>query len=104
MSRVLLLSAYDAESHRRWRKGLVKHLPDFDWTVLTLPPRFFSWRIRGNPLSWAFLERKTLEKEYDCLLATSMVDLAVLRGYCTYAGLPANAPLFSRKSICLSDS
>jgi hypothetical protein len=46
--RVLLLSPYDAHSHRRWRKGLVAAFPDWQWTVLTLPPRFFLWRVRGN--------------------------------------------------------
>src|SRR5690606_31607509 len=57
--RILLLSAYDADSHRRWREGLVRELPQHAWTVLALPPRHFSWRIRGNALSWAFGERDT---------------------------------------------
>ena len=78
--RVLLLSAYDAPSHRRWRKGLVATLPDWDWTVLALPPRHFSWRIRGNSLTWSFAERSTLEQVYDVLIATSMTDLSALKG------------------------
>ncbi|GAB2517807.1 tRNA-queuosine alpha-mannosyltransferase domain-containing protein [Microbulbifer agarilyticus] len=79
--RVLLLSAYDAESHKRWRKGLAAAFPDWHWTVLTLPPRYFSWRIRGNSLSWAMgPERATLEQPYDLLIVTSMTDLSALRG------------------------
>ncbi|MBV0932751.1 tRNA-queuosine alpha-mannosyltransferase domain-containing protein [Marinobacterium weihaiense] len=78
--RVLLLSAYDALSHRYWRQGLVDALPMYDWTVLTLPPRFFAWRVRGNSLSWAFNERITLQQPYDLIVATSMVDLTGLRG------------------------
>jgi glycosyltransferase involved in cell wall biosynthesis len=78
--RILLLSAYDAVSHRVWREGLVRHLDEHDWTVLTLPPRFFAWRSRGNPLSWVFSERETLEKGYDLIVATSMTDLAELKG------------------------
>lgn len=78
--RVLLLSAYDAASHQRWRQGLVAQFPDHDWQVLVLPARHFSWRIRGNSLSWAFGERAMLERPYDLILATSMVDLATLRG------------------------
>ncbi len=78
--RVLLLSAYEAASHKRWRTGLVQQLGDWDWTVLSLPPRFFSWRIHGNPMTWAFLERETLEQDYDLLLATSMTDVTTLRG------------------------
>ncbi|AQQ68013.1 glycosyl transferase family 1 [Microbulbifer agarilyticus] len=79
--RILLLSAYDAESHRRWRRGLVAAFPDWHWTVLTLPPRYFSWRIRGNSLSWGMgAERPVLEQPYDLLIATSMTDLSALRG------------------------
>ncbi len=78
--RVLLLSAYAARSHEAWRLSLEQGLPDWRWTVLSLPPRHFSWRVRGNPLSWAFSEQEALAAEYDLLLATSMVDLATLRG------------------------
>ena len=80
MTRILLLSAYDAHSHRRWRQGLVDVFPEWHWTVLTLPPRNFLWRVRGNSLSWAFSERETLEQPYDLLLATTMTDLSALRG------------------------
>jgi len=78
--RILLLSAYDAHSHRRWRQGLVAAFPEWQWTVLTLPPRYFSWRIRGNSLSWAFSERNTLQQPYDVVVATSMTDLSALKG------------------------
>jgi len=79
--RILLLSAYDADSHKYWRQGLQKYLPEHHWTVLTLPPRHFSWRIRGNSLSWAFQEQECLQQDYDLLLASSMVDLSALRGF-----------------------
>jgi glycosyltransferase involved in cell wall biosynthesis len=78
--KILVLSAYHADSHRSWLDGLTAHLPDIEWTVLTLPPRYFSWRIRGNSLSWAMLERETLLGPYDVVLATSMTDLSALRG------------------------
>ena len=78
--RILLLSAYDAHSHRRWRQGLVDAFPGWQWTVLTLPPRNFLWRIRGNSLSWAFSEREVLEQPYDLVIATSMTDLSTLKG------------------------
>ncbi|MYM62556.1 DUF3524 domain-containing protein [Pseudomaricurvus sp. HS19] len=81
MTRVLLLSAYDAESHRYWRRGLVEAFPEWQWQELTLPPRYFSWRIRGNSLSWAFSARELLEQPYDLLITTSMTDLAALRGF-----------------------
>ena len=78
--RILLLSAYDAVSHRQWREGLVAALPEHEWTVLALPPRHFRWRIRSNSLSWGVGEHSILNQEFDCLIATSMVDLATLKG------------------------
>ncbi|AZT83375.1 DUF3524 domain-containing protein [Marinobacter sp. NP-4(2019)] len=77
--RVLLLSAYDAGSHKRWREQLVASQPAFDWHVLALPPRFFRWRIRGNALTW--LQEPSLQEHWDLLLVTSMVDLASIRGF-----------------------
>lgn len=76
--RILLLSAYDAASHRRWRNQLVAMFPDHHWQTLTLAPRFFQWRIRGNPVSW--LDEPCLQQPWDLIVATSMVDLATLRG------------------------
>ncbi len=78
--KVLLLSAYAAQSHVYWQEGLLAMFPRWQWSVLTLPPRHFSWRVRGNPLYWALAERETLETAYDLVIATSMVDLATLRG------------------------
>ncbi|WP_417226800.1 tRNA-queuosine alpha-mannosyltransferase domain-containing protein [Amphritea sp.] len=79
--KILLLSAYDAASHRYWHQGVMENLSQHQWTLLTLPPRYFSWRIRGNSLSWAMNERETLEQPYDLVIATSMTDLSALRGF-----------------------
>ena len=78
--RVLLLSAYAARSHIHWQNALVAMFPQWSWRHLSLPPRHFSWRVRGNPLYWAIAEREVLEAQYDLLVVTSMVDLATLRG------------------------
>ncbi|AWF82099.1 DUF3524 domain-containing protein [Microbulbifer sp. A4B17] len=79
--KVLLLSAYDADSHKRWREGLVKAFPEWQWTLLTLPPRYFSWRIRGNSLSWGRGKpAQVLKQGWDLIVATSMTDLSALRG------------------------
>jgi glycosyltransferase involved in cell wall biosynthesis len=78
--RILLLSAYDAMSHRMWRGRLLEMFPGHTWTQLVLPPRHFNWRIRGNSLQWALNEKDLLNQGYDLLIATSMVDLASLRG------------------------
>ena len=78
--KILLLSAYHAHSHQYWCDGLIAHLPAHHFTLLTLPPRYFSWRVRGNALTWAAFNREILSEHYDVLLATSMVDVATLRG------------------------
>lgn len=79
--KILLLSAYDAESHRYWWQGLKSHLHEHEWTVLTLPARYFSWRIRSNSLTWAYTQTELLNQEYDLVLATSMTDLSALKGF-----------------------
>jgi glycosyltransferase involved in cell wall biosynthesis len=74
---ILLLSAYRADSHGAWADWLVRGNPQVRWQRLELPGRHFRWRIRGNALSW--LDRLP-EDAPDRVLATSMVDLATLRG------------------------
>lgn len=79
--KILLLSAYDTDSHKSWCQGLMQHLPEFEWHYATLPGRYFSWRIRGNPLSWLWGEQADVfSQAFDLVIATSMVDVATLRG------------------------
>lgn len=80
--KILLLSAYDADSHQYWRSSLVNQFPEFEWECMTLPARYFSWRIRGNSMSWAFgPDSEILHQSFDLIIATSMTDLASLRGF-----------------------
>ena len=78
--RIILLSAYDAMSHKIWRGRLLEMFPEHTWTQLVLPPRHFNWRIRGNSLQWALNEKDLLNQDYDLIIATSMVDVATLKG------------------------
>ncbi len=84
---IWLLSAYRADSHAAWADWLVENHPDIEWQRLELPGRHFRWRIRGNPLSWLdVLPQQTP----DHILATSMVDLATLKGlHPRLAAIPA---------------
>lgn len=85
--RAWLLSAYHGDSHAWWTDWLIAAIDTVDWQLFSLPGRHFRWRIRGNPLSWwDALPQDTP----DLLVATSMVDLATLRGlHPRLAGVPA---------------
>lgn len=74
---IWLLSAYRSASHAAWADWLTGHFTHIQWHKLELPGRHFRWRIRGNPLSW--LHQLPAEIP-DLILATSMVDLATLKG------------------------
>jgi glycosyltransferase involved in cell wall biosynthesis len=72
-----LLSAYAADSHRAWAEWVVGSQTQFAWRRFELPGRHFRWRIRGNPLSWLDALPATRPA---LILASSMVDLATLKG------------------------
>ncbi len=72
-----LLSAYRSESHAAWADWLCETFKEYHWQRLELPGRHFRWRIRGNPLSWL---NQLPENTPQLIIATSMVDLATLRG------------------------
>lgn len=74
---IWILSAYAALSHRVWARTLMARLPEQDWHLFELPGRHFKWRIRGNPLTW--LDQLPVDPP-ECIVATSMVDLATLKG------------------------
>ncbi len=78
--RILLLSAYDAVSHRYWWRWLSETLNEYHWTCLPLPDRHFYWRVRSNAITYLSRHRDELERRYDLIVATSMTDLTTLRG------------------------
>ena len=86
MKKILLLSGYDAASHRYWRTILEQQLADYEWTQIAMPDRHFAWRVRGNSMGFAFTHREELKQHYDLLVVTSMVDLSSLIGFCPNLG------------------
>ena len=72
-----LLSAYRADSHAAWADWLLASQTQLHWHRVELPGRHFRWRIRGNPLSWL---DQLPDGIPDLIVATSMVDLATLKG------------------------
>lgn len=82
--RILLISAYEASSHKAWADSLMKGLGQHEWTYLSLPARHFAWRIRGNAMSFAFdpHNKPILDDSYDVVMATSMTDVTGLKAFC----------------------
>jgi glycosyltransferase involved in cell wall biosynthesis len=70
---VALLSPYHGGSHKAWAEGYQKY-SDHDVTLLTLPDRFWKWRMHGGAVTMArrFLAR---QQQFDVFLATDMLDL-----------------------------
>jgi len=91
--RILVLSPYQAYSHRIWVEQLVAGFPAIEWTVITLPARHFSWRIRSNPLQWHLQQSLSQIRQPDIILATSMTDLATFKGifHHRFGGVPVIA-------------
>lgn len=81
-----LLSAYDADSHKRWAQGLMSACAQsFEWDHHTMPARYFDWRVQGNALHWATQTWRAPK----CLVATSMTDLCNARGLVPALNVPA---------------
>jgi glycosyltransferase involved in cell wall biosynthesis len=77
--RVLFIEPYDGGSHRAFREGLTAH-SRHHLESLTLPPRFWKWRMRGAAVHFADLLNARSEWPYDLILTTDFLNLADLRG------------------------
>lgn len=79
--KLLLVSAYDATSHRGWAEQIIRGCPEYAWTPIYGAARNFAWALRGRPLQW-FLDPKlapVLEQEFSGVVVTSTVDLAAMK-------------------------
>lgn len=72
--RIALLESYYGGSHRVWADGY-KRFSRHDIDLITLPAQYWKWRMQGGAISLARL----LETKPDCILASSMLDLSILR-------------------------
>lgn len=68
-----LISPYHGGSHQSWANGYAKHSKN-DVRLLTLPDRFWKWRMHGGAIT---LARRFLAQNHlpDLILATDMLDL-----------------------------
>jgi len=92
--RLLAFDAYHGGSHAAFLDGWQSH-SRHRWTVLTLEPRHWRWRMRHGALTFArqVAARVADGAGWDALVCTDMVDLATFRGLAPppVAALPAVA-------------
>jgi len=86
MARVLLLSPYHGGSHQAFATGLIQH-SSHQIDLLSLPPRFWKWRMRGAGMLLAQRAKKR-RKPWDLVLASDMMNLAEFRSLSGLADLP----------------
>lgn len=79
--RVFLASSYHSGSHRSWADGYAA-ASGHDVHLITMPGSFWQWRLTGGYVTLAegVEEAVRHQGEPDVVLATSMVDVAGLRG------------------------
>ncbi len=69
----LFLEPFFGGSHREFAEGLIAH-SKHDIDLLTLPARFWKWRMRGAALY--FIEKAPALKSYDGLITTDLMSLS----------------------------
>lgn len=75
---ILFVEPYDGGSHRAFREGLTRR-SRHRIRALTLPPRFWKWRLRGSA-AW-FADRIEAERPpCDLIVATDYLNAADFRG------------------------
>jgi len=75
---IVFIESHDGGSHRDFREGLAAH-SRHRYTALTLPPRFWKWRMRGAA-AWFADELAARAPACDLILTTSLLNVADLRG------------------------
>lgn len=71
--KISIISPYHGGSHKAWAEGYQQH-SEHDVSLLTLPDRFWKWRMHGGAVT---LARQFMEngRSPDLILATDMLDL-----------------------------
>jgi glycosyltransferase involved in cell wall biosynthesis len=74
--KILFLESFYGGSHQDFADGMVEH-SDYQVNLITLPARFWKWRMRGAALS--FYTAVPDPREYDCVFASDLMGLADLK-------------------------
>lgn len=79
--RVLLVSPYHGGSHQAWGDGYARSSVH-DVTTLTLPSRFWKWRMQGGAVTLAEAAQRVVTEAGvpDVVMVTDMVDLPTFLG------------------------
>jgi glycosyltransferase involved in cell wall biosynthesis len=86
--KVLFLNPFHGGSHRAFAEGWARH-SRHEFTLVTMPARFWKWRMRGAALHFA---RKVAEPgAFDALVVTDLMSLSDLRALWGAACPPALA-------------
>jgi len=76
--KILLIEPYCGGSHRAWAQGYAAH-SCHQVTLLTLPARFWKWRMQGGALTLAE-QAQALACRPDLILASDMLNLPAFLG------------------------
>lgn len=87
MARILLLSPYNGGSHKAFAEGLETH-SRHEIDLLTLPDRFWKWRMRGAGMLLASRVRRRRRRDWDLVMASDMMNLAEFRALSGLADRP----------------
>ena len=82
----LFLEPFYGGSHRDFADGLVAH-SRHDIDLITLPDRFWKWRMRGAAIHWS--RRIETPEQYDGLITSSLLNLGDLKALWGEACPPA---------------
>ncbi len=74
--RILMLESFYSGSHRAFADGLVKYSEN-KIDLLTMPARFWKWRMKGSALYFA--EKLNKIEEYDLIFTTDLINIADLK-------------------------
>ena len=79
--RILALEPYHGGSHERFLEGWISH-SHHDWTLLTLPPYKWKWRMRHAAITFAAEVRRRLSagESWDGVFCSDMLNVAEFRG------------------------
>lgn len=77
---ILALEPYFGGSHKSFLEGLIEN-SEHKWTVLTLPPFKWKWRMRHSAFTFSsMLKKEYSDMNFDAVFCSDMVNFAEFKG------------------------